>query len=167
MNRFEKVQKNVEEIIKKSPLEFDLIHSRKVLYWLLKLKPDSDEILKIAAIAHDIERGITGITEITHLKSYGDIKNFKKQHAKRSANFTIGLLEKYNYSKREILRLKKLIENHEEGGDEETNILTDADSIAYFDYIIMLTLVIKKVVRKEQGKKLNLCLREHLMKQRK
>jgi hypothetical protein len=136
MNKFEKVRKDVEEIIKKSPLEFDLIHSRKVLHWLLRLKPDADEILKIAAIAHDIERGITDITEITHLKSYDDIKNFKKQHAKRSANITIGLLKKCNYSKREISRLKKLIENHEGGGDEETNILTDADSIAYFDYSV-------------------------------
>jgi hypothetical protein len=76
--RFVDVKRDIEDIIRKSPLEWDLMHSDRVLFWLLKLKPDADEILRIAALAHDIERGVTGITEITHLKDYGDIKSLRR-----------------------------------------------------------------------------------------
>ena len=138
--RFTDTKRDIEDIIKKSPLGWDLMHSSKVLHWLLELKPDADEILRIAALAHDIERGITGITEITHLKDYGDIKQFKKAHAKRSADISEELLRKHGYGEKEIERARKLIEGHEEGGDEETNILRDADSIAFFDYNLEPTL---------------------------
>jgi len=144
--RYSNIKKDIEGIIKKSPLEWDLVHSGKVLFWLLKLKPDADEILKIAALAHDMERGATGITEITHLKDYGDIKQFKKEHTIRSANIAEGLLKKHGYGEEEIKRARKLIENHEEGGDEETNTLRDADSVAFFDYNLEPTLNRNKMI---------------------
>lgn len=128
------IKRDIRDIVRKSPLDWDHIHSERVLFWLMILKPDADEILKVSALAHDIERGITGITEITHLQDYTDINQFKKEHALRSANFAEKLLIKYGYGEADIKRARKLIENHEEGGDEETNILRDADSIAFFDY---------------------------------
>ena len=45
-------------------------------------------------------------------------------------------MRKYNYSSEEIERVRHLVENHEFGGDVETDILTDADSLAFFDYNI-------------------------------
>lgn len=131
--RYLSIKKDIGNIVRNSPLEEESKHSEGVLFWLIKLKPDADEILKIAALAHDIERGITGITEATHLKNYADIKQFKKEHAIRSANITEGLLKKHGYGEEEIKRARKLIENHEEGGDEETDALRDADSISFFD----------------------------------
>ncbi|MCK9329800.1 MAG: hypothetical protein M0Q94_07995 [Candidatus Cloacimonetes bacterium] len=47
----------------KSPIEFDLTHGRLVLKWVLILKPEADDAFKIAALSHDIDRAITGITE--------------------------------------------------------------------------------------------------------
>lgn len=144
--RYLNTKKDIEDIIRKSPLEWDLVHSGKVLFWLLELKPDADEILKVSALAHDMERGVTGISETTHLKDYGDIKQFKKEHAIRSANIAEELLNKHGYGKEEIKRARKLIENHEEGGDEETNTLRDADSIAFFDYNLEPTLNRNKLI---------------------
>ncbi|MFA6428044.1 MAG: DUF4202 family protein [Candidatus Buchananbacteria bacterium] len=133
MERFAKVQTAIKKIIKKSPLEWDLLHAQKTLFWLLKLNPEADEILKIAALAHDLERGVTGITETTHLKNLSNLKEFKREHAKRSSEIIGALVKAYDYSPAEITRLKKIVENHEVGGDQETDILRDADSIAYFD----------------------------------
>ena len=48
----------MEWIIKKSQVPEDPIHSKNTLEWLLKLKPDADDALKIAALGHDIERAI-------------------------------------------------------------------------------------------------------------
>jgi len=136
MEKYETIKKEIQRVIKKSPLKFDPGHSNKTLEWVLKLKPDADEALKIAALAHDIERAETGITEGTHLTDYSKLSEFKKEHALRSAQIITELLRKNAYSQEFIKKVENLVKKHEEGGDEETNVLMDADSIAYFDYHI-------------------------------
>ena len=133
-DRFALLRDKIEEIIKKSPLDFDLLHARKVLEWVLKLKPSANETLQIAALAHDMERGVTGIAETYGLKDLSNIKQFKKEHAKRSADIIAEVMKKSDYSTEVIARVYFLVENHEAGGlDEDLNILMEADSIAYFD----------------------------------
>jgi hypothetical protein len=139
-NNFELVKKEIESILPNSPIKEELNHSRLVLKWLLKLKPDADEALKIAAISHDIDRAITKITE-KDLEDYSKIDEFKKQHALRSARFISEILKKHDYSNDFIEKVKHLVENHEIGGDMETNFLTDADSLAYFEYNIPFYLI--------------------------
>jgi hypothetical protein len=135
MSRFDILKSEIDSILPKSPFKIELKHSEMVLKWVLKLKPNADEALKISAIAHDIDRAITGITE-KDLKDYSKIDSFKKEHAIRSAKFTCDIMQKHKYRQEIIEKVKHLIENHEEGGDDETNILTNADSIAYFEYNI-------------------------------
>ncbi len=133
MIQLENLKKEIKEIITKSPLEFDPKHSELTLKWVLKLKPDADEALQIAALAHDIERAITGILE-KDLDDYSKIHEYKQEHAIRSANITFDLLKKHQYDDNIIDKVKNLIINHEVGGNEEADLLRDADSIAYFDY---------------------------------
>jgi len=127
-------KKEIESILIKSPLPFDLKHAQLTLKWVLKLKPNADDMLRVAALAHDIDRAVTGITETYSLKKGDNLENFKKKHAKRSANIISDLLQKHNYPKESIKKIKHLVEKHEEGGDKETNILMEADSIAFFEY---------------------------------
>jgi hypothetical protein len=129
---FEKLKNEILEILKKSPIENDPVHAQLVHKWVLKLKPDADEALEISALAHDIDRAITGITE-KDLTDYSKIDDFKKEHAKRSAQFISEILRNHNYSEDVIIKVVKLVENHEVGGDPETNILRNADSISYFE----------------------------------
>lgn len=132
--RFEKVKEEIKNIIKESPIEEDPVHSELVLKWVLKLKPDADEALKIAALAHDIDRAITKITE-SDLKDYkANYHQYKKEHAERSAQFIAEILRKNGYLEDFINKVVFLVERHEIGGDEESDILRDADSIAYFEY---------------------------------
>ena len=135
MSKFDIIKKEIESILPNSPLDFELKHSELVLKWVLNLKPDADEALKIAALSHDIDRAITKITE-KDLKDYSKIDEFKKEHSIRSAKFICDILKKHEYSKEIIDKVKHLVENHEFGGDDESNILMDADSLAYFDYNI-------------------------------
>jgi hypothetical protein len=58
MDNIDCVKKKMEWIIKKSQVPEDPVHSKNTLEWLLKLKPDADDALKIAALGHDIERAI-------------------------------------------------------------------------------------------------------------
>ncbi len=136
MDKFAAAKKEINKILPNSPLEEEPIHSKLTLKWVLKLKPNADKALQIAALAHDIDRAVTGITETHHLKDHGKLGEFKKEHAERSAKIISDLLEKIGYEKEFVEKVKGLVLNHEVGGDEETNALKDADSIAYFDYNI-------------------------------
>jgi hypothetical protein len=135
MSNFNIIKKQIELILPKSPLSFELIHAQLVLKWVLKLKPDANEALQISAIGHDIDRAITGITE-KDLTDYSNINKFKKEHGIRSANFVVDILKTHNYPEDIIEETRHLIENHEFGGDENSNILMNADSLAYFEYNI-------------------------------
>lgn len=132
--KYDKVRKDVDGILPNSPIRSDQIHAELVLKWVLKLKPNADEALKIAALSHDIDRAITGIIKDSNLEVNSEAYvAFKRAHSIRSAYFICKILEKYDYPKRIIQKVRHLVENHESGGDRETNILTDADSIAYFE----------------------------------
>lgn len=137
--RFEKIKKEILQTLKKSPFEMENIHAKTVHKWVLKLKQNADELLQLAALAHDIDRAITGIME-KHLKDYSKIDEFKKEHAMRSAQFLSEIMKRHNYSENEINKVRSLVENHEVGGDKEMNILRDADSIAYFEHNIPVYL---------------------------
>jgi hypothetical protein len=135
MEKFGLVKKEIEKILPNSPIDEELVHAQLVLKWLLKLKPNADKLLQIAALAHDIDRAFTGITE-KDLKDYSKINEFKKAHAARSAKFICKILEKYGYAAKEIEKAKGLVENHETGGNKESDLLMAADSLAYFEYNI-------------------------------
>ena len=133
MERYEKLKKEIESILPKSPILSDPKHSELVLKRLIELAPNADEAMKIAALSHDIDRAITGITE-KDLKDYSKINEFKKEHSIRSARFIEELMQKHGYEENIIAKVKHLVENHEVGGDEESDVLMNADSLAYFDY---------------------------------
>ncbi|OGC47342.1 hypothetical protein A2886_00160 [candidate division WWE3 bacterium RIFCSPHIGHO2_01_FULL_42_13] len=135
MQSLDNIKQEILDTLKNSPLDFEATHAQLVHKWVLILKPDADESLQIAALSHDIDRAITGITE-KDLKDYTKIDEFKQEHAKRSAKFISEILEKHKYPKTVIQKVKLLVEGHEVGGNEEINILRDADSVAYFEYNI-------------------------------
>src|SRR3989338_2191134 len=106
MQSLDNIKQEILDTLKNSPLDFEATHAQLVHKWVLILKPDADESLQIAALSHDIDRAISGISE------------------------------KHKYPKTVIQKVKLLVEGHEVGGNEEINILRDADSIAYFEYKI-------------------------------
>jgi hypothetical protein len=135
MLSFDIIKDEIEAILPKSPIESDLTHSRLVLKWVLVLKPEADDAFKIAALSHDIDRAMTGITE-KDLVDYSKIDEFKKAHAVRSANFIADILKRHEYPAEVISKVQHLVENHECGGDDQTDIIMSADSLAYFEYNI-------------------------------
>ncbi len=148
MSKFDAVIKELKYILPTSPIEFELKHAELVLKWVLELKPDADEALKIAAFSHDIDRAVHKILE-KDLKDYSKINEFKKEHSLRSAQIISAILAKHGYPQKTIDKVKQLVESHEFGGDPESDILKDADSIAYFEYNIPFYL---KITGRERTK---------------
>ncbi len=130
MNEIEYLKKEIEKIINNSPVPEDPIHSKNTLEWLLKLNPDADEALKIAALAHDIERAIEN--RKVKRKDYKDYDKFKNAHALNSANISVEIMKKFDISTELTNNVFHLIRFHETGGSRRVNILRGADGISFY-----------------------------------
>lgn len=132
MGKFEEIKKEIEKIVAQSDLVVDPAHSKNTLEWLLRLKPDADEALQIAALAHDIERGYDR-NQKEHSNDPREYEEYRQKHPIRSAQITVDLMKEYSYEENMIVRVQKLVENHETGGYEDADILRDADSLSFLE----------------------------------
>ncbi len=131
MDKIYCVKKKIEEIIEKSLVPEDPIHSKNTLVWLFRLKPDVDEALKIAALGHDIERAIE--ERKVRRADFKNYDEFKDAHALNSAEILAEIMKECKIGKKLADDIFFLVRNHEMGGSERIDILRDADSISFFD----------------------------------
>jgi len=129
--RFKYLWKELEDIINKSPLPEDPIHAKNTLYWLLRLAPGSDENLKLAAFAHDIERAIP--ERKIRREDFINYDSFKMAHAMNSAKIIVHIMKKYNMPDKDIRDVEYLVIHHEIGGCKRSDLIKDADSLSFFD----------------------------------
>ena len=139
MDKISLVKRKIEEVIEGSSVPEDPIHSKNTLEWLLKLMPDADESLKIAALGHDIERAIE--KRKVRRQDYKDYDAFKDAHALNSANVLAEIMQACDIEKKMIDEVFSLVRQHETGGTDRVDILKDADSISYFDVNLPLYFV--------------------------
>ncbi len=139
MDKIDLVKRKIEEVIKGSSVPEDPIHSKNTLEWLLKLMPDANESLKIAALGHDIERAIE--KRKVRLQDYKDYDAFKDAHALNSANVLAEIMQACDIDKKTIDEVFSLVRHHETGGTDRIDILKDADSISYFEVNLPLYFV--------------------------
>ncbi len=130
MNPLEAAKQEIRAIIAQSSVPEDPIHAENTLQWLLKIKPDADDALQIAALAHDIDRASD---QKVKRDDYEDYDTFKAANAKHSANILRDILEAHGVCSYIIDKTCRLVLHHEVGGDPEADVLQDADSISYFD----------------------------------
>ena len=132
MLKFLELTAAIESVIAQSSVAEDPIHSKNTLQWLLRLKPDADEGLQIAALGHDIERAIE--ERKVKRRDFEDYDAFKQEHAKNSASILRDLmLENGIGDPKFVGDVYTLVCRHEVGGDPRSDVLKDADSLSYFD----------------------------------
>lgn len=131
MSNIECANQRIFQLIAKSNLPEDLPHAKNILKWLLRLKPEADESLRLAALAHDIDRA----DEHTKVKrsDFKDYSSFKAAHAKHSAKILQLILEECKIEKSVVEESCRLVLLHEVGGDDRSDLLMYADSISFFD----------------------------------
>lgn len=131
MHSIDCVKNKIEAIIARSLVPEDPRHSKNTLEWLLRLKPDADEALKITALGHDIDRAIK--ERKVKRADFDDFDKFKAAHARNSATILRELMEDCGVEKNMIEEVHHLVCIHEVGGDPRSDLLKDADAISYFD----------------------------------
>ena len=131
INSIARAKQKIRAVISKSRVPEDPIHAENVLEWILKLKPDADEALQIAALAHDIDRADEKRKILR--SDFNDYDTFKAAHAKNSAKILRKILNGYHVEQTIIDEACRLVERHEAGGDLCSDLLKDADSISFFE----------------------------------
>ncbi len=131
MNNIERAEQKIKLVIAGSRVPEDPYHADNTLKWLLRLKPDSNKALQLAALAHDIERA----SEKIKIKrgNFGSYDAFKAAHAKNSVKILRPILVACDVKRDIIENACWLVKFHEVGGEVNSDLLKDADSISYFD----------------------------------
>ncbi|MBM3247413.1 DUF4202 domain-containing protein [Candidatus Pacearchaeota archaeon] len=133
MDNYGIIEEELLELLKQNPEE--LKHAKDTLNWLIIINPNSDAIQRISALGHDIERAINPWKLNGHVDEKLNEKDFRMEHAKRSAEILKNILLKHKISEIEIQRMQNMVLNHEFGGNSEANLVRDADSLANFQWV--------------------------------
>lgn len=130
----------------------NISHHRRTVHWIQKLKPDAGEALLIAGTLHDIERAFHG-----DWKAGSSDPEKLARHQELSSQEAEIFLRSEKADEWLIAEVKRLIEHHEEGGDEDQNILCNADVLAWLEEKAALKAQINKAqgTEKEFRKKLD------------
>jgi hypothetical protein len=109
-------------------------HFERTIYWLKILNPKADEAMEIAAYAHDISRAFrkTNSAETFRDKELDD-REIIKEHQEKGAKIITAFLKEKHYNVKDIDRIYKMVSKHEWGGDLESDLIKDADSISYLE----------------------------------
>lgn len=130
MDNISCIKRKIKDIIEKSSVPEDPVHSKDTLEWLLNLEPDADDALQIAALGHDIERAIE--ERKVKRKDYKNYDDFRQAHSLNSAKILSELMEECNIDRELLNDVTYLLCNHETGGNRRSDILKNADSVSFF-----------------------------------
>ena len=130
----DKIKQFVSKSFGKGVNEKGMEHFKRTVYWIKQLKPDADEPILIVGYAHDIARAFkdTGATGTFKNKEFNDLE-ILRDHQEGGAKIISEFLRKKGYDKESIDRIYNMIRYHEEGGNEEADLIKDADSISYLE----------------------------------
>jgi len=130
MNSIECAKQKIRAIIAGSNVPEDPTHAENTLEWLLKLNPEPDQTLQIAALAHDIDRAVEN--QKVRRSDYDDYDAFKAAHARNGARILREIMEECGVSNSITEEACRLVTLHEVGGDHRSDLIKDADSTSYF-----------------------------------
>lgn len=131
---YDQVKQFVEESFSAGVNEKSMKHFEQTVAWLKRLKPDADEPMLIAAYSHDIARALRQVDSKTLFKNKElNDPEVLKEHQEQGAQIMGEFLRDNDYDEVSVKRVENMIRHHEEGGDEESNLLMDADSLSYLE----------------------------------
>ena len=133
---FEKVKKRIDKLIVQSPNPEEPFHSINTLEWLLRLEPDADEALQIAALGHDIERAIA--ERKVAAADFDTFDEYMDAHARNSAEILSEIMKDCGASQQLADEVALLVSRHETGGWDRLDLLVNADVLSFFHVCLPL-----------------------------
>jgi Domain of unknown function (DUF4202) len=133
---YEKVEQFVIQAFTGAGNPKDIQHAQRTVFWLERLAPDAGETLKIAALAHDLERAFRDPDLYRIIgnspKGFRD-PAFLKAHSEKGAQIIGDFLATEQAPSEIVEYVKLLVAGHEFEGSKEQNLIKDADSLSNFE----------------------------------
>ncbi|CAK8163341.1 hypothetical protein CAXC1_330101 [Candidatus Xenohaliotis californiensis] len=142
---YDSAVREIFHILNSAPrAKYHLLHARNVLQWVEKVARNRfdngdtcinvDDVLKIAALGHDIECALPGSL---HRSAYQDYVSYRQSSHKKSGGIIADIMQKSGASEEEAHRGFNIVKNHEQGAsDFASQLLCDADALSYCDVLI-------------------------------
>ncbi len=132
----ESVKRTINEVILQSPFPEEPFHSLNTLEWVLKLRPEADDAMRVAALGHDIERAFE--EKRVQTGDFDTYEEYKQAHALNSAQILTQIMEAAGVSQDVVDDVAHLVAHHEMGGDEREETLKNADTLSFFHVCLPL-----------------------------
>lgn len=113
-------------------------HLHRTLDWLLELDPQAGEALRLAAVAHDIERAFPGESEPPAGEEGPVSQAYERWHQDRSAELLAGWLREQAAPPALVEEVSDLVRVHEDGGSPDADLLQAADSLSFLEVQVEL-----------------------------
>jgi hypothetical protein len=125
-------------VLEKYP--YNSLHLLKSLAWLDRIAPQSNEIVRMATLTHDMERAFPGVDQPVAGPGRMNDPEYYKAHAERSARIVGSWLREHGIAASDVERVEELIRAHEFGGAPDSNLVQAADSLSFLETNIDLFL---------------------------
>ena len=127
---FDAVKKRIDAIVIQSEYTEEPFHSLNTHEWLLRLDPEADRGLQIAALGHDIERSLPERKVLA--RNYDSFDFFMLAHAENSAQILSEIMTECGLPEGEVDDIAFLVANHETGSGDRIDLLINADVLSFF-----------------------------------
>jgi hypothetical protein len=108
-------------------------HLERARDWVLDLRPDADEALRLAALMHDAEREVAGGAPLDAQIGAFDDPETVRAHCERSARVVGEWLRREGADEDVVARVVALVLLHETGGTPDADLLQAADSLSFLE----------------------------------
>lgn len=107
-------------------------HALDAWQWMLRLAPDAELAVQLAALFHDVER-LESEPRQRIEQHAADYQAFKDAHARRGAEITFAVLVEAGVDEATARRASELVGRHERRADDPAiALLNDADGLSFF-----------------------------------
>jgi hypothetical protein len=108
-------------------------HLERTRDWVLELRPDADEALRLAALTHDAEREVAGGAPLDAQIGAFDDRAAVRAHCERSARVVGDWLRSEGAEEELAAAVGELVLRHETGGTPAADVLQAADSLSFLE----------------------------------
>lgn len=131
MNSYEFAHTRIVETLRTEGTTNDIMHAINTLHWLTIMDSSASEIIRLAALGHDIERARANRLLMRGFTSYIE---YKRAHARISGMMLNAIIAECGYADNDGDLIEYIVAHAEERSDDAmVQVVCDADSISFFD----------------------------------
>ena len=114
-----------------APRPWEIVHAERMTDWVLRLRPEASEALRIAARGQHVRRWT--IPRERYPQGRAGYLKWRETLKAFHADTVAGLMHEAGYAEEDLARVRRLMSKRELGGDAQTQTLEDALCLVFLE----------------------------------